>query len=175
MEATVSYAGGQLVAPPQEDRPIPPPAQTASSPADRPPTVDPLVIAMRHEMHRAGIRRRRRKRALYSLFAVGTVLALGTVGFYVVTGSGWVSSFYFESMLATGQGPPFPLTTAGAQLFAAAMAFLSVGTVITTLLLNLGPILGRIWREGFELMERELRRAERAIADEAPLLRRPPG
>ncbi len=106
---------------------------------------------------------------------MGTVLAIGTVGFYVATGSGWVNSFYFESMLATGQGPPFPLTTDGAELFAAAMAFLSVGTVITTLLLNLGPILGRIWREGFELVERELRRAERAIADEAPLLRRPPG
>ena len=69
-------------------------------------------------------------------------------------------------MLATGQGPPFSLTTDGAKLFASAMAFLSVGTVITTLVLNLGPIFGRLWREGLEAAEREVHRWEEEIDGE---------
>ena len=88
------------------------------------------------------------------------VLAIGTVGFHWVAGTGPVESFYFESMLATGQGPPLFLTSESAQLFASGMAFLSVGTVVTTLVLNIGPMLARYWREGVELAEREIRKLE---------------
>ena len=88
---------------------------------------------------------------------------IGTAGFELVANLSAVDSFYFESMLATGQGPPFPLTSASAKLFATGMAFLSVGTVATTLLLNLGPIMGRLWREGIEIAERELRKVEHEI------------
>lgn len=109
--------------------------------------------------------RRRRRRILYSLFAIAVVLAIGTVGFFALTGTSWVDSFYFESMLATGQGPPFPLTSDGAKLFASLMAFLSVGTVISTLILNLGPILGRWWREAIEHAERDLREAEQVLQE----------
>lgn len=100
---------------------------------------------------------KRRRRILYSLLAIGLVLLIGTLGFFALTGSGWVDSFYFESMLATGQGPPFPLTSNSAKLFASLMAFVSVGTVISTLVLNLGPILAVWWREAVEHTERELR------------------
>ena len=109
------------------------------------------------------LHRRRRRRALRSLAALVVVLAIGTIGFAWATGSGWVNAFYFESMLATGQGPPFPLTTAASKLFASAMAFLSVGTVVTALILNLGPMVGRLWREGTELAEREVRVFEREL------------
>jgi len=97
---------------------------------------------------------------------LGIVLAIGTVGFHLVAQTNAVNSFYFESMLATGQGPPFPLTTDSAKLFASGMAFLSVGTVVSALIINLGPLLGRLWREGIELAEKEIRKVEGEVADE---------
>jgi hypothetical protein len=106
------------------------------------------------------------RRAIISLLALAVVLAIGTAGFHYVAGTNAVNSFYFESMLATGQGPPFPLTSNAAKLFAAGMAFLSVGTVVTTLIFNLGPIVARLWREGVELAERELRKLEEEVEDE---------
>lgn len=115
---------------------------------------------------REAIVRRRRRRIGFSLIAIGIVLAIGTVGFYALTGSGWINAFYFESMLATGQGPPFALNSSSAKLFASFMAFVSVGTVVTSLILNLGPIFGRFWREGIEDAERELRGIERGLAQE---------
>jgi len=92
--------------------------------------------------------------------ALAVVLTVGTIGFHLVVGTGPVESLYFESMLATGQGPPEFLSGASAQLFASLMAFLSVGTVVTTLFLNLGPLLARHWREAVELAEREFHKFE---------------
>ena len=83
------------------------------------------------------------RRAVYALFGITAVLVIGTVGFRIIAGTDWVDSFYFESMLATGQGPPFPLTTDDAKLFASAMAFISVGSVVTAIFFTLGPILAR--------------------------------
>jgi len=114
------------------------------------------------------LRRTRNRRAIISLLALALVLALGTIGFQFITGAGLVTSFFFESMLATGQGPPanLVLTTAESQLFASGMAFLSVGTVVTTLFLNLGPLVARLWREGVELAEREVRKLEGELESE---------
>jgi hypothetical protein len=126
------------------------------------PSTGPLVKASR----RAELRKRRNRRAVISLGAIAVVLAIGTVGFHFVAGTGPVESFYFESMLATGQGPPLFLSGATAQLFAAGMAFLSVGTVVTTLVLNLGPLLARFWREGVELAEREIRKLEGELEED---------
>jgi hypothetical protein len=124
--------------------------------------------APRHadKAHRKELKRRRNRRAVISLVALGIVLAIGTVGFHLVAQTNAVNSFYFESMLATGQGPPFPLTTDSAKLFASGMAFLSVGTVVSALIINLGPLLGRLWREGIELAEKEIRKVEGEVADE---------
>lgn len=116
--------------------------------------------------HRAAMLARWRRRVAYSLLAIGVVLAIGTAGFYALTGTGWVNSFYFECMLATGQGPPFALVSSGSKLFASFMAFVSVGTVVSTLILNLGPVVGRLWREGIEEGEREFRRVERDLAED---------
>ncbi len=110
--------------------------------------------------------RRRHRRIAYSLIAIGIVLVIGTIGFAELTGSGWINSFYFECMLATGQGPPFPLTTNAGKLFASFMAFISIGTVLTTLVVNLGPVFGRLWREGIEEAEHEIRKLEREMSAE---------
>jgi hypothetical protein len=103
---------------------------------------------------------------MLSVSAVVIVLILGTVGFYFLAGLDWVDSLYFECMLATGQGPPFLLTNNAAKLFASGMAFLSVGTVVTTVVLNLGPIVGQLWREGVERAERDLRKVEEELVGE---------
>ncbi len=129
------------------------------------PNVAPAEAASR-------IVRRRHRRIAYSLIAIGIVLVLGTIGFAGLTGTGWVNSFYFECMLATGQGPPFALTTTAGKLFASLMAFISIGTVLTTLVVNLGPVFGRLWREGIEEAEHEIRRLEREMS--AELHRREP-
>lgn len=126
-----------------------------TAPSHSPPTAVPSAATIR-----------RRRRILMSLAAIGLVLLVGTLGFYELTGTGWINSFYFESMLATGQGPPFALTSSGAKLFASFMAFVSVVTVITTLVVNLGPIVGRLWREGIEDAERRLRQLERDLAED---------
>jgi len=116
--------------------------------------------------HRRSLSKRQVRRLIYSVWAVIIVLAIGAVGFHYVAGLDPVDSLYFECMLATGQGPPLALTTDSAKLFASAMAFLSVGTVLTTLVLNFGPLLGRLWKEGVEHAERELRRVEEEVVDE---------
>jgi hypothetical protein len=110
--------------------------------------------------------RRQVRRAEYSVVAVLVVLIIGSVGFHFLAGLDPVDSLYFECMLATGQGPPLVLTSDSAKLFASAMAFLSVGTVLTTLVLNLGPVVGQLWREGVEHAERELRKVEEEVVDE---------
>jgi ABC-type molybdate transport system permease subunit len=132
------------------------PPTTSTSTREKPPA----------GLHHRGLSPRRLRRVILSLVAVAIVLTLGTVGFYLVAGLGWVNSFYFECMLATGQGPPFLLTNDSAKLFASGMAFLSVGTVLTTLVVNFGPLIGQLWREGIERAERELKQAEGEVAEE---------
>ncbi len=101
-----------------------------------------------------------RRRAIYALSLLLTVLVVGTVGFRLAAGLDWVDAFYFESMLATGQGPPFPLTTDASKIYASVMAFVSVGSVITTVVFALGPVVARIWRETAQRVEREARHLE---------------
>lgn len=103
---------------------------------------------------------KRLRHAVYSLIAVALVLVLGTLGFHAIAGLDFVDAFYFEAMLATGQGPPFPLTTTSAKLFASLMAFLSVGTVLTSVVFTLGPVAVVLWRETLERVEREARHLE---------------
>lgn len=108
------------------------------------------------------------RRAALALSVVAVVLVVGTFGFYAIAGVGWVDAFYFESMLATGQGPPFPLTTDAAKIFASVMAFVSVGSVLTSVFFTLGPIAMRLWHEVAQHVEDEVRLVEEE-------LHRPPG
>ncbi len=109
---------------------------------------------------RAPLPRSHVRRAVYSLSAVAIVLAIGTVGFHAIADVGFVDAFYFEAMLATGQGPPFTLTTDSAKLFASLMAFVSVGSVLTSIVFPLGPLVSRLWHEAAERVEREARTVE---------------
>jgi hypothetical protein len=100
------------------------------------------------------------RRLVYALLGIGLVLVIGTVGFELVAGFSLVNAVYFESMLATGQGPPIALTSDNAKVFASVMAFVSVGSVVSTLLFAVGPIVRRFWREEVERVEEGARRIE---------------
>jgi hypothetical protein len=88
-------------------------------------------------------------------------MVIGIVGFHQIEGMDWVNSIYFESMLATGQGPPLTLNTDAGKLFASVMGFVSVGAVFTTLVVTLVPIISQLWREGLDYMEKDAKELEK--------------
>ena len=97
------------------------------------------------------------RRALYSFMIVASVVSIGTLGIHYLEGYSYVESFFFISMLATGEGPPvLPATSAG-KIFSSLMAFISIGTVVFALSFILGPFLGRLFRAGWEKLEEEER------------------
>jgi hypothetical protein len=106
----------------------------------------------------------RRRIVVYSLSLVVFVLVAGVVGFHQLEGMRWVDAVYFESMLAAGQGPPISLTTDWGKIFASIMGFVSVGTVLVSLVVNLGPIMSQIWRESLEQLEADARKLEQDVS-----------
>lgn len=111
-------------------------------------------------------RLRRVRRAVYAIVFVGIVLVIGTLGFRYIEGMTWINAFYFECMLATGQGPPIPLVTDAGKIFASVMAFVSIGSVLTTLVVVIGPIIGHVWAEAAHRVETEARRLEQEAVGE---------
>lgn len=112
-----------------------------------------------------------RHRLLLALGAVAAAEIVGTVGLHLIEGTGWIDAFYFESMLATGQGPPFPLATGVGKVFASVMAFVSVGSTLTAVIFTLGPAVARLWRDAIEKLEDEARRLEHGAEAEVRRLR----
>jgi len=105
----------------------------------------------------------RRRRVFYAISGIAAVMVIGTVGFHLIEGMDWVNAIYFESMLATGQGPPIQLVTDSGKIFASVMAFVSVGSVITALVVTLVPIISQLWREGWESVEKDAKEFERDL------------
>jgi hypothetical protein len=103
----------------------------------------------------------RKRRLFYAFSGIAAVMVIGTVGFHQIEGMDWVNAIYFESMLATGQGPPIQLTTDSGKIFASVMGFVSVGAVFTTLVVTLVPIISQLWREGWDRVEKDARAFER--------------
>ena len=76
----------------------------------------------------------------------------------MIEGFSLIDSFYFTSMIATGQGPApsvSPVTSLG-KIFTSALAFVSTGVMIASLGFLLGPFLGRLWKIGVIKMEEEI-------------------
>ncbi len=98
------------------------------------------------------------RRAVYSLVLATAALAVGTVGFHWIEKLSYIDSFYFASMIATGQGPApniSPITPTG-KIFTCFFAFFSVGSMIASLGFLFGPFCGKLWRIGFIKLEEEL-------------------
>lgn len=103
----------------------------------------------------------RKRRVFYSLSGIIVVMAVGIIGFHEIDGMDWVNAIYFESMLATGQGPPLALTNDAGKVFASVMAFVSIGSVLTALVVTLIPLISQLWREGLERAEKDVKALER--------------
>jgi hypothetical protein len=108
----------------------------------------------------------RKRRLFYAVSGIALVMVVGIVGFHQIEGMDWVNALYFESMLATGQGPPLALTTDSGKIFASVMGFVSVGTVFTSLVVTLVPIISQLWRESLERVERDAKGLERDLSRE---------
>jgi len=97
------------------------------------------------------------KRGIFSLILVASILFVGTVGMHWLERMSYLDAFYFISMIATAQGPMVTPSTAAGKLFAALMAFVSVGSVVAALGFLFGPFFGRIWHIGIEHLEEDAR------------------
>ena len=103
------------------------------------------------------------KRGFYSLALLVGVVAFGTFGIHFLENFSYVDSFFFTSMIATGQGPVgslVPHTTQG-KLFTSALAFISVGTLLAAMGFVFGPFLGKLWRIGVLKLEEEIHLLEK--------------
>ena len=97
-------------------------------------------------------------RGLLSLVLVVFVLAAGTLGIHAIEGFSYIDSFYFTSMIATGQGPApnvTPATVMG-KIFTSLLAFVSVGSMVASFGFLFGPFLGKLWRIGVFKIEEEI-------------------
>ena len=95
------------------------------------------------------------RRALYSFVVIAAVVTVGTIGMHSLEGMSYLDSFYFTSMIATGQGPNYTPATVPGKIFAAVLAFVSVGTVIAALVFLFGPFFGAVLRSGVDKIEEE--------------------
>ena len=95
------------------------------------------------------------RRGFYAVLLITAVVGGGTVGMHRIEGMSYLDAFYFMSMVATAQGPAQVPATAAGKLFAALMAFVSIGTVVASLGFLFGPFFGKLWRIGVEHLEEE--------------------
>ncbi len=135
--------------------------------ADKPIRANGRAPPMRRRVSKANARR-----AIYALTAVALAEIVGTVGFHIIESAGWINAFYFESMLATGQGPPFALNTNAGKIFASVMGFVSVGSVLSAVIFTLGPIMVTLWHEGMQSVESGARRIEQDVVHDVRKLER---
>ena len=68
--------------------------------------------------------RRAVRHALGGLLVVAAFVAIGTVGYRVFGGLGWIDGFLNASMIFSGMGPVDPMKTDAGKLFAAIYALL---------------------------------------------------
>ncbi len=87
---------------------------------------------------------------------IAGLVVVGTLGMHFIEGMSYVDAFYFISMIVTAEGPSYSPSTHMGKIFAAMMAFVSVGTVVVSLGFLFGPFLGGLWRIGYMKLEHEL-------------------
>lgn len=90
-------------------------------------------------------------------------MAIGTFGLMVLEGWGLVASFYFMALLATAEGPAATPATDAGKIFAAVMAFFSIGAAIGAITFSFGPLFGTALKEGLRYVEKEEERLKEKI------------
>ena len=95
-------------------------------------------------------------RALYALALIVFAMVWGTAGMHALEKMTWMDAFYFMSMIATAQGSAITPATDGGKIFASVMAFVSAGMVLVALGFLLGPLMGKLFKVGFEKFDDDL-------------------
>ena len=95
------------------------------------------------------------KRAFYAIVVLAVVMAVGTLGLMLIEGWSLVPSFYFMALLATAEGPAATPATDIGKIFAAVMAFFSIGAAISAITFTFGPLFGSVLKEGIRYLEKE--------------------
>ncbi len=104
-----------------------------------------------------------KKRTLGSITILAVVMVVGTEGMVLLEGWSYVDAFYFMSLIATTQGPARNPITDGGKIFASAMAFISVGAVISSIAFVFGPLFGTLFKEGIDYLEKEERKVKEKV------------
>ena len=107
---------------------------------------------MRHAHHHY---RSWKRRGLYAFTLIAGVVGIGTVGMHWLEGMSYLDAFYFSTMIATSQGSTTMPETSGGKLFAALLAYVSVGVVVASLGFFFGPFFGQLWHVGVKWVEEE--------------------
>jgi hypothetical protein len=100
------------------------------------------------------------KRAFYAIAVLALVMAVGTFGLMLIEGWSLVPSFYFMALLATAEGPAATPATDAGKIFAAIMAFFSIGAAISAITFTFGPLFGSALKEGMRFLEKEEERVK---------------
>lgn len=108
------------------------------------------------------------KRGLTGILVLAVVLTIGIVGLMLIEGWGLVDSFYFMALIATAEGPAATPATSVGKIFAAIMAFFSIGAAITAITFTFGPLFGTILRIGVRYAEKEEQRLKNRLGQKDP-------
>ena len=95
------------------------------------------------------------KRAFYAIIVLAIVMAVGTFGLMLIEGWSLVPSFYFMALLATAEGPAATPATDAGKIFAAILAFFSIGAAISAITFTFGSLFGSVLKEGASYLEKE--------------------
>ena len=95
------------------------------------------------------------KSAFYAIVVLAIVMAVGTLGLMLIEGWSPIPSFYFMALLATAEGPAATPATDVGKIFAAIMAFFSIGAAISAITFTFGPLFGSVLKEGARYLEKE--------------------
>jgi hypothetical protein len=95
------------------------------------------------------------RRAFCAVLVLAGVMAAGTLGLMLLEGWGLVNSFYFMALIATAEGPAATPATDAGKIFAAVMAFVSIGAAISAITFTFGPLFGSAIKLGLEHVEKE--------------------
>lgn len=75
---------------------------------------------------------------------IGTALLIGVTGYHNLAGLGWVDSLLEASMILSGMGPVYPLSSMQAKIFASGYALFSGLVFIAVMGIVFAPVLHRI-------------------------------
>ena len=108
------------------------------------------------------------KRGLFGILGFVAVMSVGVIGLMLIEGWGLVDAFYFMALIATAEGPAATPVTSAGKIFAAVMAFFSIGAAITAITFTFGPLFGAILRVGVRYAEKEEQRLKNRFEHKDP-------